>query len=136
MNKILFISYFLSSQIYCAPVDTVIVLKVINHRGRVMNLDVAIASSPANGPGTFLVNREKLTSTEIIIGATHITNLASFSKEKENQECSSGQFIHQLLQGSVKKSESGCINSERFKSLKESFKALGKDRVIAHEQSR
>lgn len=109
---------------YAKTAETLIVFELKNSHGKLMDKDVVILQE-----GSVMVNREKLSATEIITQSEHITAIASFTSNGTVRACDAGTFKHILKKGKILKSESGCLGSERYNFLKENFKALKKDRI-------
>lgn len=104
--------------------ETVIILEELNHRGRSIKKDVAMIIGP-----NIIINKERLSPAEIITQSDHLTKISSFLPSEITDQCPGGKFKHFLKKGDIVKVEYGCLNSERFRHLKKSFKALKKDRV-------
>ena len=128
MNKLFFCLFFLSLQLFAKSSETVILLKEMGVSGKMLSKDVAIMIGES-----FMVNKEKLSASEIITHSEHITNIASFDKIKQTDKCASGTFIHLLKFNNYIKNEEGCLESNRFKSLKKSFKALQKKWIMVND---
>lgn len=125
MNKWFFLFLLLPLKLLGAtPSETVIILEDISPKGAVVAKDVVIV-----GEGVLIVNNEKLSPSEVITQSEFVTKIANFKTSEITYQCSAGIFRHILKKGKLVKSEQGCLNSERYKSLKQSFSSLKKDRV-------
>lgn len=124
VNKFFLIGFVMTLTSFASTLETVIILEVIAPRGKVMSKDVVII-----GEGSVMVNKEKLSSSEIITQSEYISKIATFPLSKRADQCESGIFKHMLKKGNEYKVEYGCLNSERFKHLEKSFRGLKKDRV-------
>lgn len=128
MNKIYFLIFFISIQSYGKTAETVVLLKEFGVNGKLIKNDVAIMNEES-----LMINKEKLSPIEIMIHNRHITNLASFLKIKQTEECVTGTYIHLMKFKNNIKNEEGCLEGQRFKSLKASFKALQKKWMIRND---
>ncbi len=122
-KKLLTIFLFISYSAFAVNPDAVIILLDKNHQGKIIDKEVVIVAN-----GTMMVNREKLSPSEVITQSPHITEIANF-KSNESGQCHAGTFKHILKKGKIVKVEEGCLNSDRYKTLKASFKALHKDTI-------
>lgn len=84
------------------------------------------------GKDFLMVNAEKLTPSEIITQSQHIKKISEFKNVQSNSACDSGRFEHILKKGKLLKKESGCLDSDRYRELKASFKSLAKDKLISN----
>lgn len=128
MNKriLLLIILFFAAGTASAAEETVILLNVYNARQSKMSGETVVA-----GKDFLMVNGEKLSSAEIITQSQHIKKISEFKTSGTVQACSAGHFEHILKRGKLQKSESGCLESERYQELKSGFKALAKDDLTA-----
>ncbi|MFA6237548.1 MAG: hypothetical protein WC635_09500 [Bacteriovorax sp.] len=124
MNKILILILITTMQAFAADMDTVIVLQSMDSRGKTVSSDVVFVKN-----GFLIVNREKLSATEVITQSENITKIATFKESETANNCDSGMFKHTLKKGKLLKIEKGCLSSERYKSLSDDFRALKKDRI-------
>lgn len=125
MNKF-FLFFVLSAAILpaFAADETVIVLEAFNARGKKSSGEAVVI-----GKDTLLINGEKLSSAEIITQSQHIKKIAEFKSAAGVKACEAGHFEHILKRGKLHRKESGCLESERYRELKDSFKALAKDHL-------
>jgi hypothetical protein len=104
--------------------ETVILLESQTILGKELKKEFVIIND-----GSVIVNNEKLSATEVITQSENIKNIATFSDLKSLENCTSGAFKHILKKGKILKIEKGCLESARYKVLKENFKALKKDHI-------
>lgn len=105
---------------------TIIMLKTSTMRGKRLESETVIA-----GKNSLMVNAQKLSPQEIIVLSPFIRKISQFpSKKAELSACETGRFEHILKKGGLLKKETGCLESERYKELKQCFKALAKDPLI------
>ena len=93
--------------------ESLIVLEQFSQNGIKIKSDVMIVSQRSE----VFINGEKLSNTEIITQSSSIKAISTFLS-KENENCSKGRFKHILKQGSLLKTEEGCLFSKRFNELK------------------
>ena len=108
------------------PSEEVIVLESISNRGSVIKKEVVLIKGQ-----DVLVNREKLGPTEIITQSDNLRKISTFLVSETGSPCLAGKFNHYYKnkKGKIFKEEHGCLSSERFKYLENSFKGLKKDSV-------
>lgn len=128
MNKLFLGLLFFNLQTYAKSSETVVLLKELSTNGKLISKDVAVI-----GDKFLMVNKEKLSPVEIITHSKAITNIARYDKINQTDECKIGTFIHLIKFKNNIKSEEGCLESQRFKSLKASFRSLKKNWIMEND---
>lgn len=102
----------------------VVVLFSTNNRGVEFKKEVVIINK-----SSVMVNKEKLSSTEIITQAEYLKKINEFLPSTPTTFCESGTFKHIFKKDKIEKVENGCLNSPRYKDLLLSFNSLKKDPI-------
>ena len=104
--------------------ESIIVLETMNNAGISVKREVMMVDKK----NAVIINGEKLNAIEVITQSEYLKSLSTFVKNNLNN-CQQGKFKHLYQSGKILKKEEGCLDSERYKRLSESFKNLKKDKV-------
>lgn len=108
--------------------ETLIRLLSYTGQGKKSSEETVIA-----GKDFLMVNGQKLNPAQIIAQSEHIKKISQFRPLGVLKTCEAGRFEHILKKGKNIKKEAGCLESERYRRLKDSFKVLAKDPFIENK---